>query len=74
MAAVPAPDDREQIRAAVAARYAGLARAAQQGQAVIDGDPGEPAADCPTARCGPAWAAGTRSRWQTCVLGRRCWT
>ena len=41
---VPAPDDREQIRAAVAARYAGLARAAQQGQTVADGDPGEPAA------------------------------
>src|SRR5271169_5191845 len=46
MAAVPAPDDREQIRAAVAARYSGLARAAQQGQTAIDGDPGEPAAGC----------------------------
>ena len=46
MAAVPAPDDREQIRAAVAARYSGLARAAQQGQTVIDGDPGQPAAGC----------------------------
>jgi SAM-dependent methyltransferase len=44
MAPVPVPDDREQIRAAVAARYAGLARAAQQGQTVTDGDPGEPAA------------------------------
>ena len=31
--------DRDQIRAAVAARYAGLARAAQAGQAVSDGDP-----------------------------------
>jgi SAM-dependent methyltransferase len=46
MAAVPAPDDREQIRAAVAARYAGLARAAQRGQTVIDDGPGEPAAGC----------------------------
>jgi SAM-dependent methyltransferase len=36
-------DDRDQIRAAVAARYAGLARAAQAGQAVTDGDPGSPA-------------------------------
>jgi len=44
MAPVPAPDDREQIRAAVAARYAGLARAARQGRTVTDGDPGEPAA------------------------------
>jgi SAM-dependent methyltransferase len=31
--------DRDQIRAAVAARYAGLARAAQAGQAITDGDP-----------------------------------
>jgi arsenite methyltransferase len=31
--------DRDEIRAAVAARYAGLARAAQAGQAVSDGDP-----------------------------------
>ncbi len=31
--------DRDEIRAAVAARYAGLARAAQAGQAVTDGDP-----------------------------------
>ncbi len=63
MAAVPAPDDREQIRAAVAARYGGLARAAQAGQPVTDCDPGEFAAGCfgppgtptpaacPTARC-----------------------
>ena len=41
MAAVPAPDDREQIRAAVAARYTGLARAAQAGQPVNDCDPAE---------------------------------
>jgi arsenite methyltransferase len=33
------PDDRDQTRAAVAARYAGLARAAQAGQAVSDCDP-----------------------------------
>jgi SAM-dependent methyltransferase len=32
-------DDRDEIRAAVAARYAGLARAAQAGQAITDGDP-----------------------------------
>jgi ubiquinone/menaquinone biosynthesis C-methylase UbiE len=31
--------DRDEIRAAVAARYAGLARAAQAGQPVTDGDP-----------------------------------
>src|SRR5690348_2613610 len=31
--------DRDEIRAAVAARYAGLARAAQAGQAISDGDP-----------------------------------
>jgi arsenite methyltransferase len=35
--------DRDQIRAAVAARYAGLARAAQAGQPVTDGDPDDPA-------------------------------
>jgi len=34
------PDDRAQTRAAVAARYADLARAAQAGQAVNDCDPG----------------------------------
>src|SRR5438045_4959850 len=34
--------DRDQVRAAVAARYAGLARAAQAGQAITDGDPGAP--------------------------------
>jgi len=38
------PDDPEQIRAAVAARYAGLARAARAGQPVADCDPGEFAA------------------------------
>jgi SAM-dependent methyltransferase len=31
--------DRDEIRAAVAARYAGLARAARAGQAISDGDP-----------------------------------
>jgi arsenite methyltransferase len=31
--------DNDEIRAAVAARYAGLARAAQAGQAITDGDP-----------------------------------
>ena len=35
------PDDREQIREAVAARYAGLARAAQAGQQITDCDPAE---------------------------------
>jgi SAM-dependent methyltransferase len=35
--------DRDEIRAAVAARYAGLARAAQAGQPVTDGDPDSPA-------------------------------
>jgi arsenite methyltransferase len=34
--------DRDEIRAAVAARYAGLARAAQAGQPVTDGDPDGP--------------------------------
>ncbi|MGH3260025.1 MAG: methyltransferase domain-containing protein, partial [Streptosporangiaceae bacterium] len=38
------PDDPAQIRAAVAARYAGLARAARAGQTVSDCDPGEFAA------------------------------
>jgi arsenite methyltransferase len=33
------PADRDEIRAAVAARYASLARAAQAGQAITDGDP-----------------------------------
>jgi SAM-dependent methyltransferase len=35
--------DRDEIRAAVAARYADLARAAQAGQPVTDGDPDGPA-------------------------------
>jgi arsenite methyltransferase len=43
-------DDREQTRAAVGARYAALARAAQAGQAVTDCDPAEFAA----GRFGPA--------------------
>ena len=44
------PDDREQTRAAVGARYAGLARAAQAGQPVSDCDRGTFAA----GRFGPA--------------------
>ena len=44
------PDDRKQTRAAVSARYAALARAAQAGQAVTDCDPAEFAA----GRFGPA--------------------
>jgi SAM-dependent methyltransferase len=44
------PDDREQTRAAVGARYAALARAAQAGQPVSDCDPAEFAA----GRFGPA--------------------
>ena len=43
MTPAPRPADRDQIRAAVAARYAGLARAAQAGQAISDGDPDAPA-------------------------------
>jgi SAM-dependent methyltransferase len=43
-------DDREQVRAAVGARYAGLARAAQAGQRVTDGDP----AGCAPGGFGPA--------------------
>ena len=31
-------------------------------------------AACPAARCGPASAAATPSRWRTCIPGRRCWT
>ena len=64
MAAVPAPDDREQIRAMVAARYASLARAAQAGQPVNDCDPAEFAAAA-SARPGtrtPAACPKARSR------------
>jgi len=43
MTSAPRPADRDQIRAAVAARYAGLARAARAGQAITDGDPDAPA-------------------------------
>jgi arsenite methyltransferase len=43
MTSAPRPVDGDQIRAAVAARYAGLARAAQAGQAITDGDPDAPA-------------------------------
>jgi len=46
--------DRDQIRAAVAARYAGLARAAQAGQAITGGDPDAPAGgNCCAARAYP---------------------
>ena len=41
-----APADRDEIRAAVAARYASLARAAQAGQAITDGDPDAPEGCC----------------------------
>ena len=44
-------DDREQVRAAVGARYAGLARAAQAGLQVTDGAPAGSA-----RRPWPAWA------------------
>ena len=43
-------DDREQVRAAVGARYAGLARAAQAGQQVTDCDPD----GCASGGFGPA--------------------
>jgi L-amino acid N-acyltransferase YncA/2-polyprenyl-3-methyl-5-hydroxy-6-metoxy-1,4-benzoquinol methylase len=43
--AIPGPDP-EQIRAAVTARYSGLARAARSGQPVTDGDPGAVSAGC----------------------------
>ena len=43
MRSAPRPADGDQIRAAVAARYAGLARAARAGQAITDGDPDAPA-------------------------------
>jgi SAM-dependent methyltransferase len=39
MTPATSPADPAQIRASVAARYAGLARAAQAGQAITDGDP-----------------------------------
>jgi SAM-dependent methyltransferase len=38
MTSAPRPADRDQIRAAAAARYAGLARAARAGQTITDGD------------------------------------
>jgi SAM-dependent methyltransferase len=49
------PPDHEQIRAAVTARYSGLARAARAGQHVTDCDPGPFAAGC----FGAAGYAGT---------------
>ena len=39
MAPARQPADRDQIREAVAARYAGLARAAQEGETVTDCEP-----------------------------------
>jgi len=46
--------DRDQIQAAVVARYAGLARAAQAGQAITDGDPDASAEEnCCTAPAYP---------------------
>jgi arsenite methyltransferase len=44
---------RDEIRAAVAARYAGLARAAQAGQAITDGEP-----DTSGGCCAPGYAGG----------------
>ena len=46
MAPARQPADRERIRAAVRSRYGGLARAAQAGETVTDGDPGAFAAGC----------------------------
>ena len=46
MAPARQPADREQIRAAVAARYGGLARAAHAGETVTDCDTGTFAAGC----------------------------
>jgi hypothetical protein len=40
------PADQDPVRAAVAARYAGLARAAHQGRAITDGGPDADAAGC----------------------------
>ena len=80
------PDDREQTREAVAARYASLARAAQAGQPVNDCDPAEFAA----GRFGPAGYPDTGGLPEGAVRvslgcgnpvvvadlrpGRRCWT
>ena len=47
--------NRDEIRAAVAARYASLARAAQAGQVITDGDPGAaPGEGC----CAPGYTDG----------------
>jgi hypothetical protein len=52
--------DRDLIRAAVAARYAGLARAAQAGETITDGDP-DASAGCaavlPVRQDGPQQAS-----------------
>jgi arsenite methyltransferase len=47
------PADRDEIRAAVTARYADLARAAQAGQPISDGDPG---ASRDSGCCAPGYA------------------
>ena len=62
------PADREQTRAAVAARYAGLARAALAGEPVNDCDPGTSGEGC----LGPAGypdAAGLPDRAVRASLG-----
>jgi len=76
--ASPTPD-HEQARAAVTARYSGLARAARAGQQVTDCDPGPFAAGCfgaagygdtgelPRVRCGPASGAATPSPSPSCA-------
>ena len=81
----PTPD-HEQIRAAVTARYSGLARAARAGQPVADCGPGPFAAGCfgpagyadtselPDGAVGPASAAGTPSPSPSCIRGRPSWT
>ncbi|HEX5302492.1 MAG TPA: arsenite methyltransferase [Streptosporangiaceae bacterium] len=42
-----AMDDRDEVRVAVAARYAGLARAVEAGQVVTEGDPDDPSCGAP---------------------------
>ena len=75
--------DRDEIRAAVAARYAGLARAAQAGQAITDGDP-DAGCSCSRvpghrrpARGGGAGQPGLRQPGRgggPAARVRRCWT
>jgi hypothetical protein len=78
--------DRDEIRAAVAARYAGLARAVQAGQAVTDGDPdacpdggcsapGYPdTAGLPEAAVRASLGCGNPVTVATCAQVRRRWT